>query len=38
MGYVDASVGIKNGINFNENKNRMDSFDTPKKVILDKSF
>lgn len=38
MGYIDASVGIKNGVNFNENKNRMGSFDPPKKVILDKSF
>lgn len=38
MGYVDASVGIKTGINFNANKNRMGSFEAPRAVILDKSF
>lgn len=38
MGYVDASVGIKNGINFNNNKNRLGSFDPPKKVLLDRRF
>lgn len=38
MGYVDASVGVKNGINFNNNKNRLGSFDPPKKVFLDRSF
>ncbi len=38
MGYVDASVGIKTGVNFNGAKNRMGSFDAPKAVILDKSF
>jgi 3-dehydroquinate synthase len=38
MGYVDASIGIKTGINFNGNKNRLGSFEPPKKVLLDKSF
>jgi 3-dehydroquinate synthetase len=38
MGYVDASVGIKVGVNFNGNKNRMGSFEPPKAVILDKGF
>jgi 3-dehydroquinate synthase len=38
MGYVDASVGIKNGINFNGNKNRLGAFQSPQKVLLDKSF
>jgi len=38
MGYVDASVGIKNGINFNGNKNRLGAFQPPQKVLLDKSF
>src|SRR5258706_2593784 len=38
MGYVDASVGIKNGINFNSNKNRLGAFQPPQKVLLDKSF
>lgn len=38
MGYVDASIGIKTGINYNGNKNRLGSFEAPKKVLLDKSF
>jgi 2-epi-5-epi-valiolone synthase len=38
MGYVDASVGIKTGVNFGPFKNRMGSFETPAGVILDKSF
>jgi 2-epi-5-epi-valiolone synthase len=38
MGYVDASIGIKTGINFNGNKNRLGSFEPPQKVLLDKSF
>jgi len=38
MGYIDASIGIKTGINFNGNKNRLGSFEPPKKVLLDKSF
>lgn len=38
MGYVDASVGIKTGINFNGNKNRLGAFHPPQKVLLDKSF
>ncbi|AKN16280.1 sedoheptulose 7-phosphate cyclase [Mycobacterium haemophilum] len=38
MGYVDGSVGIKNGINFNGNKNRLGAFQPPQKVLLDKSF
>ncbi|MBU2712002.1 sedoheptulose 7-phosphate cyclase, partial [Zooshikella harenae] len=38
MGYVDASVGIKTGINFGENKNRMGSFYPPMAVLLDKAF
>ncbi|MBM3180565.1 MAG: sedoheptulose 7-phosphate cyclase [Chloroflexi bacterium] len=38
MGYVDASVGIKSGINFNSNKNRLGSFEPPKKVFLDRTF
>ena len=38
MGYVDASIGIKNGINFNDNKNRLGAFHPPQKVLLDKSF
>ena len=38
MGYIDAAVGIKTGINFNGNKNRLGSFDPPKKVLLDRNF
>lgn len=38
MGYVDASIGIKTGVNFNGNKNRLGAFHAPQKVLLDKSF
>src|SRR5512138_1706209 len=38
MGYVDASIGIKTGINYNGNKNRLGSFHAPQMVLLDKSF
>jgi 3-dehydroquinate synthetase len=38
MGYVDASIGIKAGVNFNGNKNRLGVFAPPQKVLLDKSF
>ncbi len=38
MGYIDASVGIKTGVNFGPFKNRMGSFEIPAGVILDKSF
>lgn len=38
MGYIDASVGVKTGINFNSYKNRLGSFEPPKKVFLDRTF
>jgi 3-dehydroquinate synthase len=38
MGYVDASIGIKTGVNFNGSKNRLGAFHPPAKVLLDKSF
>jgi 2-epi-5-epi-valiolone synthase len=38
MGYVDASIGIKTGLNFNSNKNRLGSFHAPQAVLLDKAF
>jgi 3-dehydroquinate synthase len=38
MGYIDASVGIKTGLNFNGHKNRLGSFEPPKKVFLDRNF
>ncbi|RFP61178.1 2-epi-5-epi-valiolone synthase [Luteimonas weifangensis] len=36
MGYVDASVGIKAGVNFNDRKNRLGSFEPPRRVLLDR--
>lgn len=36
MGYVDASIGIKTGFNFNGNKNRLGAFHAPQTVVLDK--
>lgn len=38
MGYVDASVGIKTGLNFNGHKNRLGSFEPPRRVLLDRTF
>jgi len=38
MGYVDASIGIKTGFNFNGNKNRLGAFHAPQTVLLDKSL
>jgi 3-dehydroquinate synthase len=38
MGYVDASVGVKTGLNFNGHKNRLGSFEPPLRVLLDRSF
>lgn len=38
MGYVDAAIGIKCGINFNGNKNRIGSFEPPLSVLLDQTF
>jgi 3-dehydroquinate synthetase len=38
MGYVDAAIGIKNGINYGEGKNRMGTFCPPLSVVLDCSF
>ncbi len=38
MGYVDASIGIKTGLNYNGNKNRLGAFHAPQTVLLDKSF
>lgn len=38
MGYVDASIGIKTGFNFNSNKNRLGAFHAPQTVLLDKAF
>lgn len=38
MGYIDAALGIKNGINFGTSKNRLGSFEPPAAVLLDPSF
>lgn len=38
MGYIDAALGIKAGINFNGNKNRLGAFEPPQAVLLDHSF
>jgi 3-dehydroquinate synthase len=38
IGYVDASVGIKTGVNFRGHKNRVGAFTPPHKVLLDRSF
>src|SRR5512138_1748987 len=38
MGYVDASVGVKTGVNFNCHKNRLGAFALPAKVLLDHAF
>lgn len=38
MGYIDASVGVKSGINFDGRKNRLGSFEPPLRVFLDKTL
>lgn len=38
MGYVDASIGVKTGVNFNLHKNRVGSFEPPLQVLLDPSL
>jgi len=38
MGYIDAAIGIKCGVNFNDGKNRLGAFEPPLAVFLDPSF
>lgn len=38
MGYIDAAIGIKNGINYAGFKNRLGTFSPPKVVYLDRRF
>jgi len=38
MGYVDASVGAKSGVNFNGKKNKLGAYLPPCMAILDRSF
>jgi len=38
IGYVDAAIGIKTGVNFDGHKNRIGAFAPPQKVFLDRTF
>merc|ERR1712232_1392967 len=38
MGYVDASVGAKSGVNFNGKKNKLGAYLPPAMAILDRGF
>jgi 3-dehydroquinate synthase len=38
MGYVDAAIGIKTGVNFGGCKNRVGSFTPPLATVLDRRF
>ena len=38
MGYVDASVGAKTGVNFDGKKNKLGAYLPPALTLLDKSF
>lgn len=38
LAYVDASVGIKTGVNFGSGKNLIGTFTPPKAVLLDRCF
>jgi 3-dehydroquinate synthase len=38
IGYVDAAIGVKTGVNFNGHKNRLGAFAPPLKVLLDRTF
>jgi len=38
MGYVDASIGAKSGINFSGKKNKLGAYLPPALAILDRSF
>ncbi len=38
IGYVDAAIGVKTGINFNDHKNRIGAFAPPQLVLLDRTF
>jgi 2-epi-5-epi-valiolone synthase len=38
LGYVDAAIGIKTAINFNNTKNLVGSFSAPTAVLLDRGF
>merc|ERR1711968_105922 len=38
MGYVDASVGAKSGVNLNGKKNKLGAYLPPVLTLLDRSF
>merc|ERR1712023_73952 len=38
MGYVDASVGAKTGVNFSGKKNKLGAYIPPALTLLDRSF
>lgn len=38
MGYIDAGIGIKTGVDFQNSKNRLGTFEPPSAVILDRGF
>lgn len=38
LGIVDASIGVKTGINFEDRRNRLGSYYPPLSVFLDKTF
>jgi len=38
LAMTDAAIGGKNGVNFNENKNMIGSFDNPDFIIADSNF
>ncbi len=38
IGYVDAAIGVKTGVNFNDHKNRIGAFSAPQLVLLDRAF
>jgi 3-dehydroquinate synthase len=38
VGLVDAGVGVKTGINFNNHKNRLGTYSSPALALLDPSF
>lgn len=38
MGYVDAAIGAKTGVNFEGHKNRLGTFAPPQRVLLDPAF
>merc|ERR1719267_225305 len=38
MGYVDASIGAKSGVNFNGKKNKLGAYMPPALTLLDRSF